>query len=1661
MDVKFWPGGLQPYEVTAIERLQKVFQQTILNQKQNPKLNSSMKSNTFPWRGYAGFRFSDTNRDGEFDLIIITHKIIVIVELKHWYGKITQCDGTWYQNGEDRGRSAVANTQEKVYLLMKKLEKVKDIFPNKKVPFIQFQVVFTAQCDFSELPDNEKNHVIHIDDFIKITNPDVFNKVFSQEPWRKAGLNSCIPEFDKFMNKGNIKPKDHIVDGYIAKDEIFKHPTEIYREYEAENRYNKDDKALLRSWDFSKLETKDNSLLNPEGRYKIISREKDVIVHLKSLNESLSENCLGAMSNPDPKSIMQQYAQLFVLPMGYSRLNEFINRYIVSYELEDRVDFVKILFKQFSDLHNLQVAHRDIGDHSIWFSPQSKIRLSNFIAAYYQPKGTVGKLRDDLSISAIQLPEDLNKKLQGTPFTRDVFSLGVVAWHILNGQSLPLCLTLEYIKNIRSKLAEYHNWYDGILEKCLIDNPQDRFSSASQLLDRLNDTAPKPEINFEFDQVRLNIYRHDKIVDRVYPWVKDLLPSKNNKEIYLSSENLCVKTWVIDNFYDLNQCYKLYKFFEKIQCLKDLDYSFIPKIEDFGLDKRNTPFLVQKFIEAETWDKIDYLSFEDAIKLSICLFQMVQNLHEQNIFHGDLHPENILVMKSDKIEDYEIYLLDIVDIDDSGTESFNHRYSPIFDNPTFNQRDNYAALKLSFDLLGYDVNNINSIKCDIIQKAFNVENLSEIKYISLDRLQDSYKDILSFKQDAKVINIGFPDFLNYCDYDIFPDNGKIYLDIKNNKSIYLSFYGVGGSFSCIYDLNTKKVLKTQDIKQQEYINNRIVRDAILNLDNISFKLTKQKYSNLDELNLYLHENEDFLNLIDQYSISLKEDSFVEKMDESFIHSIDDIEIPINEEIEIIESSEKNDLGKDKFYKKYSMSKIWKSILDTELEALPILELSDDKVIKDGNLHKLKYISETALLENFGNDDDVRFGIILGDRFSSLGKVNLQRSTAEILVLEYFNESNKNRIKLDQEYTLQSKKNKSSFIRRKNAMDRILEKQSVISNLLDYFDGGCNLKPSYYDVDVTEEDFKVYENKSKGYGLNEAQKAAFRKLLNYGPIGFLQGPPGTGKTEFIGAFTHFLISKLGVKNILLTSQSHEAVNTASERIRELCRKNNIDLDMVRFSNREQVVSGGLLDVYSGTLLTKQYQTFEAEYKNRIIQLSTSIGVSREFLKDLVYLDQTLNLFIKKLYRINKDLQDQDNNDLRKELIKQKEDLSTIIHDESKNYDLIFNIHSFDNIIQQAQYYLANKHGVNPHQLKKSVSIIEISNDFTPRLSSSYSNFDEFLMRSRTVVCGTCVGLGLNHIGLSNNRFDWVIIDEAARSSPTELAIAMQVGKRVLLVGDHHQLPPTYQEEHLQAIARSLGVFRKSSEFEQIMQSDFERGYTSPYGEQVHAMLSTQYRMQAPIGNLVSDVFYPKKLFTGKREIPDYFDYIPEKIKSVVTWVDTSKKKQNMELEKIGNKFSNACEAQEVISLLKNISENETFIESLLDEYEKDSVPLIGIICMYAEQKKLILQKFNALNWSEDLKKLVKIDTVDSYQGKENRIIIVSLVRSNEENKVGFLFKSNRINVALSRAKDRLIIVGNKAMWENERNINLPLGQVLRYIQNPQNNKSEYNIITVEK
>ncbi|MEF8717054.1 MAG: AAA domain-containing protein [Candidatus Accumulibacter necessarius] len=97
---------------------------------------------------------------------------------------------------------------------------------------------------------------------------------------------------------------------------------------------------------------------------------------------------------------------------------------------------------------------------------------------------------------------------------------------------------------------------------------------------------------------------------------------------------------------------------------------------------------------------------------------------------------------------------------------------------------------------------------------------------------------------------------------------------------------------------------------------------------------------------------------------------------------------------------------------------------------------------------------------------------------------------------------------------------------------------------------------------------------------------------------MQGPPGTGKTEFIAAFVHFLVEKLDVRRILLVSQSHEAVNTAAERIRKHCGRLGTSLEVVRFSNREGAVSHGLKDVYSHAITAERRELFNAEYRYRV-------------------------------------------------------------------------------------------------------------------------------------------------------------------------------------------------------------------------------------------------------------------------------------------------------------------------------------------------------------------------------------------------------------------------------------------------------------------------------
>lgn len=179
MKIELWEGGLLAHEVDAIETIEKLFQdntkgkplqnkpssgQSLQEQLQQAKGNS-----IFPWKGYAGFRFVDKGKEGEFDLVIVTHCNVLIIELKDWnHGEITARGDKWLKNNKEMGRSPVSVTRNKKQLLEKKLDKYKSQFSNKGFrPFVHFLVVMTGNADFERLPEADKEHTISLEQFFE------------------------------------------------------------------------------------------------------------------------------------------------------------------------------------------------------------------------------------------------------------------------------------------------------------------------------------------------------------------------------------------------------------------------------------------------------------------------------------------------------------------------------------------------------------------------------------------------------------------------------------------------------------------------------------------------------------------------------------------------------------------------------------------------------------------------------------------------------------------------------------------------------------------------------------------------------------------------------------------------------------------------------------------------------------------------------------------------------------------------------------------------------------------------------------------------------------------------------------------------------------------------------------------------------------------------------------------------------------------------------------------------------------------------------------------------------------------------------------------------------------------------------------------------------
>lgn len=322
-----------------------------------------------------------------------------------------------------------------------------------------------------------------------------------------------------------------------------------------------------------------------------------------------------------------------------------------------------------------------------------------------------------------------------------------------------------------------------------------------------------------------------------------------------------------------------------------------------------------------------------------------------------------------------------------------------------------------------------------------------------------------------------------------------------------------------------------------------------------------------------------------------------------------------------------------------------------------------------------------------------------------------------------------------------------------------------------------------------------------------------------------------------------------------------------------------------------------------------------------------------------------------------------------------------------------------------------------------SMIDIADDFLKEIKKSNNDGDNrFYMASHIhslqVVMGTCIGIGTNAtIKNSGMKFDTLIIDEAGKANMAETNVPMSLAKKYILVGDHNQLPPYMDIQEIKGFKDSDEAEEKNeakikSALGKSLFEDFLNDLSFP--EESKVLLNYQYRMNPDIGKMISDLFYAGKLNNGtgtERQTCELEDF-----QAPITFCDTGDTKSTLhynpyERNSGNGNIYNPCE----IDVICN--EIVPKIENLLI---KDSSLSVGIVAPYSEQVRRLKKELRGS--SCHLENCVY--TIDNIQGQEYDIVILSFVRSFRGKKtVGFLDDLRRLNVALSRAKKKLIMVGN--------------------------------------
>ena len=558
-------------------------------------------------------------------------------------------------------------------------------------------------------------------------------------------------------------------------------------------------------------------------------------------------------------------------------------------------------------------------------------------------------------------------------------------------------------------------------------------------------------------------------------------------------------------------------------------------------------------------------------------------------------------------------------------------------------------------------------------------------------------------------------------------------------------------------------------------------------------------------------------------------------------------------------------------------------------------------------------------------------------------------------------------------------------------------------------------------------------------LDNAKQEAVCAALGAEDFLLVEGPPGTGKTTFIAEIILQTLKQNPEARILLSSQTHVALDNGLEKIYEL----RPELKMVRIGRIGDV---RISPEMSKLLLENQMDSWSKDVftsgDKYLKNWATQKGVSADDVELAIKLEE-LSFVRKEIQTLESECQKHQNildrrnlrddgvtrllagekiTELQEEISRiqsrvreherEQKDLQNELRKRGDDEaDLVgFSAEELDEWVQD----LIPPDREEAHVFKQ---LLNIHAEWQSRFGKDPEFLVALLTRSQ-VIAGTCIGIaGIK--GIQDLDFDLCIIDEASKATATEMLVPMSLSKRWIVVGDPKQLPP-FEGEIIdkpdldpQDIKRTL--------FDHLLE-------TLP--AECKKILSIQHRMVAPIGDLISECFYDGKLESAKKDTDDSLQIVLPK---PVTWFSSSNIGQHQE-KRAGSSFTNPCEAAIVTQLLKRLN----FLLS-----NKGSIIKVAILTGYSSQRMVLDRSIQSekRNW-EHLE--VDVNTVDAFQGREADIAVYTVTRSNEKGIIGFLRDWERLNVALSRGKVALVIIGDNVFCRTSKGDN-PLKSVIDYIE----------------